>query len=84
MLQEGATPLSRFPNFGIHIPVPRLEKHKKIDRCEEATYMQLRWRDVGISQRSREMEFSLYGTDIYELVEGLTQFKYLGRPFDQY
>ena len=29
------------------------------------------------------MDFSLYGIEVDELVEGVTQFKYLGIPLDQ-
>ena len=46
--------------------------------------MRLRQRDVELAQRYGDMEFSLFGREGYELVEGVTQFKYLGRPLDQY
>ena len=36
-----------------------------------------------MAQRSGDMEFSIFGREGYELVEGVTQFKYLGRPLDQ-
>ena len=38
---------------------------------------------MGLAQRSGDMEFSIFGREGYELVEGVTQFKYLGRPLDQ-
>ena len=29
------------------------------------------------------MDFILYGIEVYTLVEGVTNFKYMGRPMDQ-
>ena len=37
-----------------------------------------------MAQRYEEMQFSIYGIHGYALVEGVTQFKYLVRPLDQY
>ena len=36
-----------------------------------------------MAERSGEKEFKLYGREGYALVEGVTQFKYLGNPLDQ-
>ena len=44
--------------------------------------MRLQWRNVELSQSSREMGFILYGINGDELVEGVTQFKYMGIPLD--
>ena len=45
--------------------------------------MKLRWRDVDISERCRDMEFSLYRGKGDALLEGVETFKYLRRPLDQ-
>ena len=45
--------------------------------------MWLQQRDVDLDQISRDMDFSLYGIEEDDLVEGVTQFKYLGIPLDQ-
>ena len=45
--------------------------------------MWIRWRDVEIAGRYRETEFSLYGREGNDLVEGVANFKYLGQPLDQ-
>ena len=46
--------------------------------------MQLRCRYMEMTQRSGEMDFSVYGREEDELVEGVINFKYLGRPLKQY
>ena len=45
--------------------------------------MRSKHRDVGLAQRSGETEVSLYGIDVDELLEGVTQFKFMGIPLDQ-
>ena len=39
-------------------------------RCDRDNYMILRWRYVDIEHRLSEMDFSLYGIDVGDLVEG--------------
>ena len=44
--------------------------------------MRLRLRDVEMDARYGEMEFSLYWQEGNEVVEGVVNFKYLGRTLD--
>ena len=44
--------------------------------------MRLWIRDVGLSNRVGEMKVSMYGREDYTLVEGVTQFQYLGRTLE--
>ena len=62
----------------MNMPVGIQEKYKQIARCDQAMEIRLKWRDMEFYHRSGEMEFALYGREGDELVEGLTQFKYLG------
>ena len=36
-----------------------------------------------MEERCGDMELSLYGREGYSLMEGVANFKYLGRPLDQ-
>ena len=51
--------------------------------CKKSTNMCLRQRDAEISERCREMEFSLYGREGDALMEGAAKFKYLSQTLDQ-
>ena len=44
----------------MHILKARLFKHRKIDRCNKATEMQLRQIYVDMEERCGEVEFKLY------------------------
>ena len=58
-------------------------KHRRADRCEKTTEIRIRKRDVDMAERCADMEFILYGREGDALVEGVSNFKYLGRPLDQ-
>ena len=45
--------------------------------------MRLRWREVDMTEMSGEIEFGFYIMEEDALVDGVEQFKYLGRPLDQ-
>ena len=64
------------------MPVARLLKHKRMERCNNATKMQIRRRDVEMAERYRYMDFILYKKGGDALVEGVATFKYMGRPID--
>ena len=67
----------------MHIPEARLIKHIQTARCEKATEILLIWRDVEMAERYGYMEFILYSIKGGVVVEGVTKFKYMGRPLDQ-
>ena len=50
----------------------RPENQKQTVRCYQSTYMRLQLKNVELAQRSEQMEFSIYGREVDELVEGLT------------
>ena len=54
ILQESPAPLTRCDKCSMHIPEDRLEKHKQTSRCDIATEMHM---------RSRDVDFSLYGME---------------------
>ena len=60
-----------------------MEIHKHTSRYDQVTEIRLQWRDVELDQRSRELEFSLYGREGDALVEIVAQFKYMGIPLYQ-
>ena len=61
----------------------RLFKHTQTDKCNEATERQLRRIDVDMEESYVKMNFSLYGEEGSEMVEGVANFKYMGRTLDQ-
>ena len=71
-LQGGPKPLQRCPSCEILMTAARLEKHKQTGRCDQATEIQLRQRDVELDQRSGEIKVSLFWRELDELVEGAT------------
>ena len=68
ILKEVPTPLPQCTNCVMHMPYSRLEKHKLTVRCNLSMEIKLQWMDLEFSQRYREMEFSLYVREVYELV----------------
>ena len=60
-MQEGSELLPRCDKFGMHIPEARLFKHRHTDKRNKATERRLRWRDVEMSARCGNMEFSMEG-----------------------
>ena len=59
-----------------------MEIHKHTSRYDQAMEIRLQWRNVELSQSSREMGFILYGIKGDEMMKGVTQFKYMGIPLD--
>ena len=80
ILQEVLSPLPQCPIWGMHMHMhmARLSRHHRTYRCSRVIEMRLRRFDVEISQRSGEMKFEYYDREYDPLIEGLTQFKYLG------
>ena len=67
-MQEG---LKLFPwcdQCGMHIPAAELFKHMQLDKCNKATEIRLRRRDVDMAERCGEMEFSLEGVEVFDRV----------------
>ena len=82
-LQEGPEPLPRCEQCGMHIPEAWLIKPRLKERVNKETKMRLRHRDVWMAERCGEIKFSMYGEEGNAMVEGVENFKYLGRPRDQ-
>ena len=53
--------------------------HQKTEMCNWDTDIRLRRRNVEIDQRAGDTKLILYGRKDYPLVEGVTNFQYLGR-----
>ena len=51
-------------------------------RCDQATEMWLRWKDVELAHRVEDVDFNLYGWEDNPLVEGFSQFQYLDRTLN--
>ena len=83
ILQEGLAPLPQCDQYGMHMPVSRMWIHKRTDRRERVTDMSLRRIYMEMEESLEEMEFILYGREGDTMMEGVTQFKYLGRPLDK-
>ena len=75
--------MPRCPIFGMHMHAKRMIRKQRIDRFNQAPEMRMQRRDVEISQRSGEMKFTLYDRGDYTLIEGVTQFKYLGSTLEE-
>ena len=50
---------------------------------EKAPEIRLWWRDVDMSERCMYMELRLYGREGDALLEGVSNFKYMGPTLDQ-
>ena len=83
IIQEGPEPLLWCDQCGMHMPLSRVFKHMQTDKCDKATERRLRGIYVEMAARCGEMEFSLEGGEVYERVEGVAMFWYLGRPLEQ-
>ena len=60
ILQEGPEPLPRCDQRGMNMSEDILLKNIYMERCNKATDMRIRWRDVDMEERCREMNLSLY------------------------
>ena len=69
IVQDGTKPLPRCDQCGMNIHVDMLCKHRKMDKCNKVTERRLRRRDVDMAKRCDDMEFSLYGEEVDNLVE---------------
>ena len=76
-MHEGAEPLLRCNQCGMHIPEAKIFKHRQMDKYNKATKRILRWRDVEMASRCGEIEFSMEGGEGYERVENVTTFRYM-------
>ena len=56
--------------------------HQWTDRCNREMEIQLQMRDVKIAPMAGEMKSRLYDREDDPLVEGVTQFQYLGRTLE--
>ena len=82
VVQEGRELLPHCDLCGMHMPSGRLLKHQRKKRCERNTQMRWRRKDVVISIQCKGATFSLTGEDDAECIEGVENFKYLGRMLD--
>ena len=67
----------------MHIPEGWLIKPRLKERGNKKTKMKLRRRDGDMAERCGSMKFRLYRGEGSAMVEGMGNFKYLGRPRDQ-
>ena len=58
-------------------------KHRHTDKCNKAIERRLQRRDVEMTVRCGNMEYSLEGEEGDEMAEGVVTFRYLGRTLDQ-
>ena len=83
ILQEVPEPLSRCDKSGMHMPAARQFKQRRTERCNKATERRLRQIYVEKAKRCVDIEFSLYRREGGAMVDGVSTFKYLGRPLGQ-
>ena len=67
----------------MNMPAGRLTKNHRDQRCNKNTQMWWRRRDVAIASWCAEAFFSLTEEDEEKYIEGVENFKYLGRMLDQ-
>ena len=56
-------------------------KHGKSEKYQKLTEIRLRRRDVEMAVRCGEMEYNLDGEEVDDIVENLSNFRYMGRPY---
>ena len=61
IIQEVPKPLPICDHCGLYMPSAWLNKHRRAARCEKATEIWLRRRDLEMGERCGKMDFSLYG-----------------------
>ena len=83
VLQEGREPLPRCKMCRMHILVMRLLDHQRTACCFKNDKMRLRRRDVEVTNKCLEMEFSLTSKEREETIMGVALFKYLVWPLEQ-
>ena len=66
----------------MNVNAAKMIRNKMTDRCNQATEMRLQRQGVELTQRAGEIKLSLYNREEDPLVEGVTQFHYLGRILD--
>ena len=81
-VQEGRDPLPRCDLCGMHMPAGQILRHQRKKRCNWNTQMRWKRRDVAITSRYEEAEFSLTVEDDAECIDGVNNFYYLGRILD--
>ena len=64
----------------MNMPAAWMERHRRMARYNR---MRIIKRDVEMAERCGEIEFRFYGREGDALVEGVSQFKYLGWTLDQ-
>ena len=67
----------------MHMPAGWLIKHQMMQRCDKNNQMRRRRMDVAIASQCTEASFSLTGEDEAECIEGVENFKHLGRMLDR-
>ena len=60
IVQEVLEPLPRYDQCGIHMSAAELFNHRQTDKCNKVMEKQLRYKDVKMSARYDEINFSLY------------------------
>ena len=76
-------PLPWCEHCGMHMPVSQLWRHNWMSIFYRSMEMSLKRRYLEMAERLGEMEFRFYERLGCALLEGVSQFKYLGRPLDQ-
>ena len=67
----------------MHMHMIKMVRHQQTKKCNRVMEMHLWRRDIEISQMAGEIKFILYNSEYYPLVEGVTQFHYLGRILEE-
>ena len=83
IMQEGPEPILRCDQCWMHMMASRIFTHIHTAKCNKENQRKLRRRDVDMTARCGDMEFSLEGEEGDKIVEGVVMFKYPGRNLDQ-
>ena len=83
IMQERTEPLPQWDQCGMYMPEARIFKHRQTDKCNKATDIRLRVRDVEMKAWCGEMYFSMEGGEGDERVEVVAKFWCLVRPQNQ-
>ena len=75
ILQEGPKLIPMFDYCGMYNPAARLPKHRRTERCNNATEMRIRQRDVEMAERCRETGSILYRGEENALLVEVETFK---------
>ena len=83
VVQAGTELLPHCDLYGMHMPLRRIVRHRRISRFKKNTQMRWRRRDVAIAARCLKATFRLTGQEEAEFIEVVEVLKHLGLMLDR-